>query len=165
MEMSSGEAGVQPPLHYVQAICYNSFFIPVSVSLSFLPSRDEMSSLSLQLVQELARRDVELKELRQKVYQTETTLREVQLAKVSREEKFQDQVEELQETIVRLDRMTTAEGANIEYLKNVVLNYMLSTDVASRNHMLKAGENLEIFSFNNKNLTRSLHRTFLTWIA
>ena len=81
-----------------------------------------------------------MKELRQKVYQTETTLREVQLAKVSREEKFQDQVEELQETIVRLDRMTTAEGANIEYLKNVVLNYMLSTDVASRNHMLKAGK-------------------------
>ena len=87
-----------------------------------------------------------MKELRQKVYQTETTLREVQLAKVSREEKFQDQVEELQETIVRLDRMTTAEGANIEYLKNVVLNYMLSTDVASRNHMLKAGKKREIFN-------------------
>ena len=34
--------------------------------------------------------------------------------------------------------MTTAEGANLEYLKNVVLNYMLSTDNLSRNHMLKA---------------------------
>ena len=34
--------------------------------------------------------------------------------------------------------MTTAEGANLEYLKNVVLNYMLSTDNHSRNHMLKA---------------------------
>lgn len=29
------------------------------------------------------------------------------------------------------------EGASQEYLKNVVLNYMLSTDIASRNHMLK----------------------------
>ncbi len=34
--------------------------------------------------------------------------------------------------------MTTKEGANIEYLKNVVLNYMLSSDAASRDHMLKA---------------------------
>ena len=34
--------------------------------------------------------------------------------------------------------MTTTEGSNLEYLKNVVLTYMLSTDVKSRNHMLKA---------------------------
>ena len=34
--------------------------------------------------------------------------------------------------------MTTVEGASQEYLKNVVLNYMLSTDMASKNHMLKA---------------------------
>ena len=38
----------------------------------------------------------------------------------------------------RLERMTTVEGASQEYLKNVVLNYMLSTDMASKNHMLKA---------------------------
>ena len=38
----------------------------------------------------------------------------------------------------RLERMTAGgEGASQEYLKNVVLNYMLSTDIASRNHMLK----------------------------
>jgi hypothetical protein len=36
--------------------------------------------------------------------------------------------------------MTELEGASnqMEYLKNVVLNYMLSTDLASRDHMLKA---------------------------
>jgi hypothetical protein len=34
--------------------------------------------------------------------------------------------------------MTTKEGANFEYLKNVVLSYMLSADTASRDHMLKA---------------------------
>ena len=38
----------------------------------------------------------------------------------------------------RLERMTTVEGASQEYLKNVVLNYMLSTDMGSKNHMLKA---------------------------
>ena len=40
--------------------------------------------------------------------------------------------------MARLERMTTSEGANLEYLKNVVLTYMLSTDVSSKNHMLKA---------------------------
>jgi len=92
----------------------------------------------LHYVQELARKEVEIKELRRQQYQTETTLRELQLSKVTREEKYQDQIEELEENMVRLTRMTTAEGASIEYLKNVVLNYMLSTDMASKNHMLKA---------------------------
>jgi hypothetical protein len=53
---------------------------------------------------------------------------------------FQDQIEELEESVARLERMTTLEGATnqLEYLKNVVLNYMLSKDLASRDHMLKA---------------------------
>ena len=43
-----------------------------------------------------------------------------------------------EDTVRRLERMTTGEGASQEYLKNVVLNYMLSTDMSSKNHMLKA---------------------------
>ncbi len=37
-------------------------------------------------------------------------------------------------------------GANLEYLKNVVLSYMLSSDSASRDHMLKAIGAVLIFS-------------------
>ena len=44
----------------------------------------------------------------------------------------------MEDTVRRLERMTTGEGASQEYLKNVVLNYMLSTDMGSKNHMLKA---------------------------
>ena len=51
---------------------------------------------------------------------------------------FQEKIEDLEDTISRLERMTTSEGANLEYLKNAVLTYMLSTDISSRNHMLKA---------------------------
>lgn len=51
---------------------------------------------------------------------------------------MQDKIEELEDTVRRLERMTTVEGSSQEYLKNVVLNYMLSTDIGSRNHMLKA---------------------------
>ena len=38
----------------------------------------------------------------------------------------------------RLKRLTTKEGSNLEYLKNVTLNYMLSSDLGSKEHMLKA---------------------------
>ena len=88
--------------------------------------------------QEIARKDVDIKELRQQQYQAETSLRELQLNFSVKEERYQDRIEELEDTVRRLERMTTVEGASQEYLKNVVLNYMLSTDMGSKNHMLKA---------------------------
>jgi hypothetical protein len=33
--------------------------------------------------------------------------------------------------------MTSVEGANLEYLKNVVLRYMLCSDARGKEHMLK----------------------------
>jgi len=56
----------------------------------------------------------------------------------TKEERYQDTIDGLEHTVSRLERMSTSEGANLEYLKNVVLTYMLSTDVSSKNHMLKA---------------------------
>jgi hypothetical protein len=52
----------------------------------------------------------------------------------------QDQIEELEGSLARLERLAALEGDvnQLEYLKNVVLNYMLSKDLASRDHMLKA---------------------------
>lgn len=92
----------------------------------------------LHYVQELCRKEVEIKELRSQQYQAETGLREIQLTMSAKEEKYQDRIEELEDCVRRLERMTTVEGASQEYLKNVVLNYMLSTDIGSKNHMLKA---------------------------
>ena len=43
----------------------------------------------------------------------------------AKEERYCDELESLQDLVRRLKRMTTKEGANFEYLKNVVLNYML----------------------------------------
>ena len=88
-------------------------------------------------LQEIARKDVEIKELRQQQYQSEASLRELQLNISLKEEKYQDKIEDLEDNVRKLQRMTTVEGASQEYLKNVVLNYMLSTDMASKNHMLK----------------------------
>lgn len=92
----------------------------------------------LHYVQELARKEVEIKDLRAHQYQAETSLREIQLNMSAKEERYQDKIEDLEDTVRKLERMTTGEGASQEYLKNVVLNYMLSTDMGSKNHMLKA---------------------------
>ena len=83
---------------------------------------------------------MEIKELRQHQYQSETSLRELQYNISVKEERYQDRIEELEENVRRLERMSTGEASQ-EYLKNVVLNYMLSTDMASKNHMLKVRTN------------------------
>jgi hypothetical protein len=44
---------------------------------------------------------------------------------VVKEEKYSDEIDRYRDEIRRLKRMTTEEGANFEYLKNVVLTYML----------------------------------------
>ncbi len=43
----------------------------------------------------------------------------------AKEERYSDELDGLRDLVRRLKRMTTKEGANFEYLKNVVLNYML----------------------------------------
>ena len=47
---------------------------------------------------------------------------------VEKDQKYQDQLEEMNDSMLRLKRMSTKEGANLEYLKNVTLTYMLSPD-------------------------------------
>lgn len=38
----------------------------------------------------------------------------------------------------RLDRCQSREGANLEYLKNVILNFLLTKDMDSKRHMVNA---------------------------
>eukprot|EP00092_Neocalanus_flemingeri_P033935 GFUD01036901.1.p1 GENE.GFUD01036901.1~~GFUD01036901.1.p1 ORF type:complete len:718 (+),score=219.33 GFUD01036901.1:58-2154(+) len=116
--------------------------IPRKISVDMIEFNKQQhegsSGPPLHYVQELARKEVEIKELRAQKYQSETGLREIQLNMSTKEEKYQDKIEDLEENVRKLQRMTTVEGASQEYLKNVVLNYMLSTDIGSKNHMLKA---------------------------
>ena len=60
------------------------------------------------------------------------------------------QIDTLEDELLRQKRLTRGgsqeAGANMEYLKNVVLSYMLSNDHGSREHMLKAIGAVLIFS-------------------
>lgn len=54
--------------------------------------------------------------------------------------------------ILRLRRIQSREGANLEYLKNVVLSYLLSTNSLSKKHMLNAIAAVLHFTDNEKDI-------------
>ena len=100
--------------------------------------QSKYDSLVLHYNEELSKNQLELRELRAKKLELESALHELQMSALSKEQKYQDEIEDMKEAMVRLKRMATKEGANLEYLKNVTLTYMLSTDAKSKEHMLKA---------------------------
>ena len=92
----------------------------------------------LHYVEELARKKLEIQGLRRSRYQLETSLRELQMSTVSLEHKTAEQKSHLHEEIARLERNQSREGANLEYLKNVVLEFSVCPDPSSQSHMFNA---------------------------
>lgn len=89
-------------------------------------------------LEELARKDQEISQLRREKKHVETTMREIQMAALVRQQAQQDTIEVLEEEVERYRRNVSREGENLEYLKNVVLQYMTSSDADSRQLMLNA---------------------------
>ena len=98
----------------------------------------KLDTLVLHYSEESGHTKLELRELRAKKLELESALHELQMSALAKEQKYQDEIELMNENMLRLKRMATKEGANLEYLKNVCLTYMLSTDAKSKEHMLKA---------------------------
>lgn len=92
----------------------------------------------LHYAQELARKDLDISQLRKDKHLLEGQLRDSQRESTIEKERFKEVVRTLKEEIERLHRIQSREGANLEYLKNVVMAYLRSTDYAGRKHMLNA---------------------------
>uniref|UniRef100_A0A1B6CLB2 GRIP domain-containing protein n=1 Tax=Clastoptera arizonana TaxID=38151 RepID=A0A1B6CLB2_9HEMI len=92
----------------------------------------------LHYAQETARYQVDVAKLRKKIHRLETTLRDTQRAAAEERLPLVQKLSDLMETVDRLERCKSREGANLEYLKNVVLSYLLSTDSGCKAHMLNA---------------------------
>nr|CAG4634729.1 EOG090X04IO [Alona affinis] len=92
----------------------------------------------LHYVEELARKEVEIQNLRRSKHQLEATVREMQMAAVTMEYKVAEQKRHLHEEIGRLERNQSREGTNLEYLKNISLEFFLRSDPASQSHMFNA---------------------------
>lgn len=89
-------------------------------------------------LEDLARKEKNIIQLRRDKRECETTMREVQMAALMRQQAMQDTIEALQEETERLKRNSSRKGENLEYLKNVVLQYMTSSDADSRQLILNA---------------------------
>ena len=100
--------------------------------------QSKLDTLVLHYNEEMAKNSQELRELRSKKMELESALHELNMSSIAKEQRYQDDLETMQEKMNRLQRMATKEGSNLEYLKNVTLTYMLSSDLGSKEHMLKA---------------------------
>ncbi|XP_058799774.1 GRIP and coiled-coil domain-containing protein 1 isoform X3 [Phymastichus coffea] len=88
--------------------------------------------------QELARKEVDLSALRKQNVHLETKLRELERNSFRTAEKHEEEVKKYENLVRRLEASKSRENANLEYLKNVFINYLTSYDPASKRHMLNA---------------------------
>ncbi|XP_017873904.1 PREDICTED: GRIP and coiled-coil domain-containing protein 1 [Drosophila arizonae] len=92
----------------------------------------------LHYANELARKDIEITALRKSKYVAESTLRKAIQDKVTAQQEMHEKIEQLEEQVDRLERCKTREGANLEYLKNVVISFIVTRDAEDKRHMLNA---------------------------
>ncbi|KAH8381972.1 hypothetical protein KR009_001193 [Drosophila setifemur] len=92
----------------------------------------------LHYANELARKDIEITNLRKAKYAAESTLRKAIQDKVTSQQEMHEKIECLEEQVDRLERCKTREGANLEYLKNVIISYIVTRDADGKRHMLNA---------------------------
>ncbi|XP_065348306.1 GRIP and coiled-coil domain-containing protein 1 [Cloeon dipterum] len=88
--------------------------------------------------QENARNLVEATSLRKQNFKLESDVRELRRKLASLEVTKNDEIKCLQSEIERLSLGKSREGANLEYLKNVVMRYLTCVDDSSKRHMLSA---------------------------
>lgn len=92
----------------------------------------------LHYIQELARKDVEISNLRQSRIQTESSLRKLQQKLAVMEDNYSHEVDMLKSRIRLLESSQDEEGTNVEYLKNVILRFLKCNDSSSKRHMVNA---------------------------
>ena len=130
----------------------------VSHLLSRPPGVAAGENTLLHFTEEMGRMKVEMNTLRKHKRQLETTLREMELNHSSQDEKYKEQITLLKEEIQIAERNKSRESANLEYLKNVVFQYMVCTDSQGRNKMFNAISIILQFSPKEKQAVHSHHQ-------
>lgn len=92
----------------------------------------------LHYVHELSRKDVEITALRKTKHLAEQTLRQALQDKAASQEELYEKISLLEEQVDRLERCKSREGANLEYLKNVILSFLATNDIKVQRHMINA---------------------------
>ncbi|XP_014238881.1 GRIP and coiled-coil domain-containing protein 1 [Trichogramma pretiosum] len=100
----------------------------------------------LHYTQELARKEVQVSTLRKQNMQMEAALRELERNSIHAQDKHEENIKKYEAQIKRLEASKSRENANLEYLKNVFINYLMSKDAAQKRHMLNAISTILRFS-------------------
>ncbi|KAL3248425.1 hypothetical protein MRX96_056498, partial [Rhipicephalus microplus] len=107
-------------------------------------SKDVKSKTECQLLhyaQELARKDAELLRTLREKRDVESALRDLQRSLLLKEQKDAQEREALRLRLSQLEHMpgpSDSGKVNLQYLKNVVLQYLLCNEAPARKHMLNA---------------------------
>lgn len=122
------------------------------------PSGASSSESSLvHYAQQQARREAESTAIRRQSNELEVALRDAEI----RGDKLMDQANLLKEEIRKLERDRSRESANLEYLKNIVLRFMMSTSYSVKQQMITAIAT--ILEFSPKELSQVRKVQSATW--
>ncbi|XP_034253388.1 GRIP and coiled-coil domain-containing protein 1 [Thrips palmi] len=138
------------------------------ILLGTLQSETDMSSVGpadsphiLHYAHELARREVDISNLRKARNKLENTLRDTTKILAAERERHSEETLRLRESVARLERCQSREGANLEYLKNVVLSFLEPSSAGSKQHMLNAIGS--VLRFSEDELDRVRHHSSNSW--
>lgn len=95
-------------------------------------------STLLLYAEQLARKEVEVGGLRRQKNRLEEDLHQLQARLIANGERHDEEVAELRERLAKLVRDQSREGANMEYLKNVIYRFLTLQDASGRQQTLGA---------------------------
>ena len=87
---------------------------------------------------ELARKDMELVSIRKAKRETDELIRQTLKEKIMIQEDLGEKIGKLEQKVYFLGKMKSREGANLEYLKNVTISYLTTSDSIAKRKMLNA---------------------------
>ena len=105
----------------------------------------------LHYAQEKAMMEMEINACRKEKYRLESELKELRLEYTNKENLLEQEVAVLKEEVRKCDRASKRESANLEYIKNIVYQYMLASSSNSKQQIAKAISTILQFSPSEKN--------------
>lgn len=115
---------------------------PAEDSSEVLPQALHLSATSeptfFLYAEQLARKEVEISALRKQKHKLEMEVHQLQEKVLAEEEKHREEVSALQNEIQKNFRDKSREGANLEYLKNIVYRFLTLPDSLGRQQTLTA---------------------------
>lgn len=111
--------------------------------------------------EQLARKEVEVGGLRRQKHRLEEDLHQLQARLIANAERHDEEVTELRGQLDKLIRDQSREGANMEYLKNVIYKFLTLQDASGRQQTLTAI--LTILHFSPQEKQHVLKLQGVTW--